>query len=42
MLQEHGDWMELGAADEQKPAKDGHGRSVGSLGRQPRRWLVRA
>jgi len=23
MLQEHGDWMELGSADEQKPAKDG-------------------
>lgn len=23
MLKEHGDWIELGAADEQKPAKDG-------------------
>ena len=23
MLKSHGDWMELGAADEQKPAKDG-------------------
>ena len=23
MLQAHGDWMELGGADEQKPAKDG-------------------
>ena len=23
MLQEHGDWMELGSADEQKPAKEG-------------------
>jgi hypothetical protein len=23
MLKQHGDWMELGAADEQKPAKDG-------------------
>lgn len=23
MLREHGDWMELGSADEQKPAKDG-------------------
>jgi len=22
MLKEHGDWIELGAADEQKPAKD--------------------
>jgi hypothetical protein len=23
MLRKHGDWMELGSADEQKPAKDG-------------------
>lgn len=23
MLRQHGDWMELGAADEKKPAKDG-------------------
>ncbi|MFO0615550.1 MAG: hypothetical protein U0414_23350 [Polyangiaceae bacterium] len=23
MLKKHGDWMELGSADEQKPAKDG-------------------
>ena len=23
MLKEHGDWMELGSADEQKPAKNG-------------------
>jgi hypothetical protein len=23
MLKEHGDWMDLGTADEQKPAKDG-------------------
>jgi len=23
MLKQHGDWMELGAADEQKPAKEG-------------------
>ena len=23
MLQDHGDWMELGSADENKPAKDG-------------------
>jgi hypothetical protein len=23
MLQEHGDWMDLGSADENKPAKDG-------------------
>ena len=30
MLKEHGDWMELGSADEQKPAKDG---SVEAWGR---------
>jgi hypothetical protein len=24
MLKKHGDWMELGSADEQKPAKDGN------------------
>jgi len=34
MLRAHGDWMELGAADEQKPAKDGTveawGRSSGN------------
>lgn len=34
MLKEHGDWMELGAADEQKPAKEGTveawGRSEGN------------
>jgi hypothetical protein len=23
MLKKHGDWMDLGSADEQKPAKDG-------------------
>lgn len=34
MLLEHGDWMELGSADEQKPAKEGTveawGRSAGN------------
>jgi hypothetical protein len=34
MLREHGDWMELGSADEQKPAKEGTveawGRSQGN------------
>ena len=34
MLKKHGDWMELGSADEQKPAKDGTveawGRSAGN------------
>ena len=28
-LREQGDWVPLGAADEQKPAKDGHRRGVG-------------
>jgi hypothetical protein len=34
MLKDHGDWMELGGADEQKPAKEGTveawGRSAGN------------
>ena len=29
MLKAHGDWLDLGAADEQKDAKAGHGRGVG-------------
>ncbi len=32
MLKKHGDWMELGNADEQKPAKDG---TVEAWGRSP-------
>ena len=32
MLKEHGDWMDLGAADEQKQAKDG---TVEAWGRSP-------
>ena len=32
MLAAHGDWIELGAADEQKPAKDG---TVEAWGRSP-------
>ncbi len=32
MLTAHGDWMDLGAADEQKPAKDG---TVEAWGRDP-------
>ena len=32
MLRAHGDWMELGAADEQKPAKEG---TVEAWGRSP-------
>lgn len=33
MLVKHGDWMELGSADEQKPAKDG---TVEAWGRSPK------
>ncbi len=33
MLKKHGDWMELGSADEQKPAKDG---TVEAWGRDPK------
>ena len=33
MLKAHGDWMELGSADEQKPAKEG---TVEAWGRSPK------
>ena len=33
MLKKHGDWMDLGGADEQKPAKDG---TVEAWGRSPK------
>jgi hypothetical protein len=33
MLKKHGDWMELGSADEQKPAKDG---TIEAWGRSPK------
>ena len=33
MLKKHGDWMELGSADEQKPAKDG---TIEGWGRSPK------
>jgi hypothetical protein len=33
MLKKHGDWMELGSADENKPAKDG---TVEAWGRSPK------
>ena len=33
MLKAHGDWMELGSADEQKPAKPG---TVEAWGRSPK------
>jgi len=32
MLKKHGDWMELGSADEQKPAKDGTVEAWGRSG----------
>ena len=32
MLREHGDWVELGSADEQKPARNG---TVEAWGRSP-------
>ena len=40
-LAAQGDWVPLGAADEQKPAADGHGRGVGPVRGQPGRRLVR-
>src|SRR5258706_10593109 len=36
MLKQHGDWMELGSADEQKPAKEG---TVEAWGRSPQNPL---
>ncbi len=35
MLKEHGDWMELGSADEQKPAKDGTVEAWGRSDKNP-------
>ena len=35
MLKQHGDWMELGAADEQKPAKDGTVEAWGRSSNNP-------
>ena len=35
MLIEHGDWMELGSADEQKPAKDGTVEAWGRSEKNP-------
>ena len=35
MLQQHGDWMELGSADEQKPAKDGTVEAWGRSAENP-------
>ena len=41
MLAADGDWIELGSADEQKPAKDGTVEAWARVGRQPDRRLVR-
>jgi len=35
MLKKHGDWMELGGADEQKPAKEGTVEAWGRSGTNP-------
>ena len=35
MLKEHGDWMELGGADEQKPAKEGTVEAWGRSEKNP-------
>jgi hypothetical protein len=35
MLQQHGDWMPLGAADEQKPAKEGTVEAWGRSQKNP-------
>lgn len=35
MLKRHGDWMELGSADEQKPAKDGTVEAWGRSEKNP-------
>jgi len=41
-LVEQGDWVDLGAADEKKPAKDGTVEGFGPVGVQSGRRLVRA
>ena len=41
MLVERGDWVELGAADEQKPAKDGTVEAVGPGRHEPGGRVVR-
>ena len=40
MLKQHGDWMPLGSADEQKPAAEGNRRGLGPLRGQPGRRVV--
>ena len=41
MLRDHGDWMDLGSADKNKPAKDGTLEASARSESQPRRRLVR-
>jgi hypothetical protein len=41
MLTKAGDWVPLGAADEQKPAAEGHRGGLGALARQPGGRVVR-
>ncbi|MEJ0082722.1 MAG: DUF6855 family protein [Puia sp.] len=40
MLKKHGDWMELGSADEQKPAKEGTVEAWGRSSKKPGRRMV--
>ena len=40
MLKKHGDWMELGSADEQKPAKEGTVEAWGRSEKNPMGGLV--
>ncbi len=40
-LVEEGDWVELGAADEQKAAKEGTVEAWGAVGKRPSRRVVR-
>ena len=42
MLKDHGDWMPLGSADEQKPAAEGTVEAWGRSEDEPGRRLVRA
>jgi hypothetical protein len=41
MLKKHGDWMDLGGADEQKPAKEGTVEAWGRSEKNPCERLVR-
>jgi hypothetical protein len=41
MLKKHGDWMDLGGADEQKPTKEGTVEGLGPQRKEPGKRLVR-